>query len=538
MRAIGAALHVVPQPGHPPRVVAPRASPTAVLAAACGILFLIGVNTTAINTALNGIAADLEMGTGELAWSVGIYLLAVAAFVLLGGRLGDLFGERAMILAGLAIYGLGAVLVAIADTGLIIIAGRAVQGLGGAVLMPATMAVQRIAYPPERQGLALGVWGAVGGAAFALGPLIGGAFTDTIGWRWIWWATLIAAACLALAALTVMRAMPRPSERPRFDWPGIVLLPVALFGLILAIQQGPSWGWGSVPTIAAFAVSLAAFVALVVVERRREVAGRDPMLHLGLLRTRELLGANIGTFANAVTLIGVLFFFNLYAQSAFTLDESALVASVELLPYGGAMFIASLLIGPVCDRVGFRWPIAAGLALMGLGGILTAEIDVGDGYGSLWWPTAILGVGVGVTFSQPSAAGLRSVPAEKAGEASGIINVARYIGAGLAISIGSVTFITVASDDLGDARAAAGLPGAERTTLDQTLTEASADVESIERNLDRRERAALRASAPTAVVDGFAAVMRGLGIFMLACAAVWIGLMRPRHAAAPGAAAR
>ena len=195
----------------------------------------------------------------------------------------------------------------------------------------------------------------------------------------------------------------------------------------------------------------------------------------------------------------MLFFFNLYVQSAFTLDESALVASVELLPYGGAMFIASLVIGPVCDRVGFRWPIAVGLALMGLGGILTAEIDVGDGYGSLWWPTAILGVGVGVTFSQPSAAGLRSVPAEKAGEASGIINVARYIGAGLAISIGSVTYVTVASDDLGDARCSgasgrrARHPGPDpdrgfgrcRDTAQPRPT----------------ERAALRASAPTAVVD-------------------------------------
>ena len=210
------------------------------------------------------------MGTGELAWSVGIYLLAVAAFVLLGGRLGDLFGERSMILAGLAIYGLGAVLVAIAGTGLIIIAGRAVQGLGGAVLMPATMAVLRIAYPPERQGLALGVWGAVGGAAFALGPLIGGAFTDTD------------RLALDLVGDADRGGLPgadgadgdahdaAPERRPRFDWPGIALLPVALFGLILAIQQGPSWGWGSVPTIAAFAVSIAAFVALVVVERRRE----------------------------------------------------------------------------------------------------------------------------------------------------------------------------------------------------------------------------------------------------------------------------
>ena len=172
---LGAALMQVPHP-HPGsgRRAEPGAlNPTAVLVTACAGLFLIGVNTTAINTALNSIADQLEMGSSALSWAVGIYMLAVASFVVLGGRLGDLLGERVSFVAGLVSFAIGAVLVATATGAWTLILGRLVQGIGSATLMPATMATLRIAFPPDRQGYALGIWGATGGVAFALGPLIG-----------------------------------------------------------------------------------------------------------------------------------------------------------------------------------------------------------------------------------------------------------------------------------------------------------------------------------------------------------------------------
>ena len=478
-RALGSALLDVPHP-HPrasrhKHEAASAINPTAVLVTACAVLFLIGVNTTAINTALNAIADDLQMGAGELSWSVGIYLLAVAGFVVPAGRLGDMLGERTTMIIGLVVFAAAAVVVAAAGSTWMVILGRFGQGIGSAFLMPATMAALRVAYPPERQGFALGVWGAVGGVAFAVGPLIGGVLTDAASWRWVWWITFAVAAILVLVTRASFRGMPRPSERPRFDLAGTVLLAVSLFALILAIQQGPEWGWGAAGTIAAFTVGAVGLIGLLVVETRTP----SPLLHLRLLRIPALVAANLGTFVNALYLVGVLFFFNLYAQAIVTLDYSALGASLALLPYGASVFGASMVIGRLCDRVGFRWPIAVGLIVMGVGALLLSRVDASSTYADIWWCSMILGVGVGVTFSAPSAAGLRAVDDENAGEASGIINVVRYVGATLVVTLGTVVFSTAGSSDLNRTLDSAGIArsraGSARRDADRRAGSADGD---------------------------------------------------------------
>lgn len=491
------------------------------LVTACSVLLLLAVNTTAINTALNAIADDLQMGAGELSWAVGIYLLAVAGFVVPAGRLGDILGERTVMVAGLIVFAVAAMLVAAATSTWMVIAGRFGQGVGSAFLMPATMASLRVAYPPERQGFALGIWGAVGGVGFAIGPLIGGILTDAASWRWIWWMTVIAASTLAVVTRATFAAMPRPAGRSRFDLAGTALLAVSLFALILAIQQGPTWGWGSVGVIASFAISAAGLVALFVVEARTP----EPLLHLGLLRNPALVAASLGTFVNALYLVGVLFFFNIYAQAVVTLDYSALGASLALLPYGASVFAASLVIGRVCDRAGFRWPIAVGLVVMAVGALLLSRVEASSGYADIWWCSVILGLGVGITFSAPSAAGLRTVADENAGEASGIINVVRYLGATLVVALGTIGFSSAGSSDLNRTLDGAGIAHPEQARLDATLTGAPSQLSAAERALDRRERDAYRAGAADGIAGGFAAVMLGLGVLALAAAVGWLALI-------------
>ena len=517
-------MHVPhPHPGAREGGVDGRVNPMAVLATSCAGLFLIGVNTTAINTALNAIADQLEMGSSALSWAVGIYMLAVAAFVVLGGRLGDLLGERLAFSIGLIIFAVGALLVATAQGEVMVILGRLVQGLGSAALMPATMAMLRIAFPPERQGFALGIWGATGGVAFALGPLIGGVLTDAASWRWVWWGSLIYAGVLGFIALRTLRAMPRPTERPRVDYLGVGLLALSLFSLILALQEGPDWGWSSLESFASFAVALLAGVGLVVFELRTD----EPLLHLRLLRLPPLLGALVGTFASSLFLIGLIFFFNLYAQAVVTLDYSAVTASVGLLPFGFSMFVASLLVGRVADRFGFRWPVAAGLALMGLGGVLLSGVDGGSGYGDVWWPMTIIGVGVGITFSAPSAAGLKALPAENAGEASGIINVVRYVSAALVISLGTILFVRVGSDDLNNALDRANVGMLEDERLDKVLTGAPTEVSETETSLGANTKDAFEGGAAEGISRGFAAASLASGIICLLSMVAWLVLMRP-----------
>ena len=184
------------------------------------------------------------MGSSALSWAVGIYMLAVAAFVVLGGRLGDLLGERVAFGIGLATFAIEALLVATAQGELMVILGRLVQGLGSATLMPATMAMLRIAFRPSGRATR---WasGRDGGVAFALGPLIGGVLTDEASWRWVWWGLADLRGGPRVVGARPLRGMPRPSERPRVDYLGVALLALCLFSLILALQEGPDWGWAS-----------------------------------------------------------------------------------------------------------------------------------------------------------------------------------------------------------------------------------------------------------------------------------------------------
>ena len=520
-------LHVLPHTaasGDTARRRAHGPRPGVVLATGCLALFLLGVNTTAINAALPAIAHDLDVGTGTLSWAVNVYMLAVAALVVLGGRLGDMFGQRTAGLVGLGIFAVGSVLVALSADGTLLVAGRLVQGLGATLVMPATTAVLRLAYPPERQGFAQGVWGAVGGAAFALGPLIGGVLTDELSWRWVWWGSAVWALAVAALAHLTLRALPGREAWAGFDAAGTVLLGVPLFALVLAFQQIPVRGADSAAVVTAFTVSVLGLAALVVVESRRTA----PLLHLRLLRRPALVAACVGTGVNTLFLIGLLYFFNLYAQAEATLDYSAVAASVALLPYGACVFATSLLSGPLCDRVGFRLPVALGMLCCAAGALWLARIDGASRYGEVWPGTVVLGLGVGITLSAPSAAGLRTLPAGNAGEGAGIINVVRYLTAALVVSAGTLVFLTEGGRRLDDHLDRAGVARQDDARIDRLLTGVGERLEAVERGLDPAARHAVRQGAAAGLAHGFASVMLWLAVAALVGAVLWTLLVRGR----------
>jgi MFS transporter, DHA2 family, methylenomycin A resistance protein len=507
----------------PAATFVPPPHPWGALVTACIALFLIAVNTTAVNTAVSAIAEDLSISSSTLAWALNAYLLAVAAFVVLGGQLGDVLGRRRIFVVGIVVYTLGAIVVAASPSAAVLISGRALQGLGAAILMPATMAILPDAFPKERQGLVLGIWGAVGGVAFALGPLIGGFFTDVVDWRWVWWSNVPVAVVALLLARPMLRGLPGGKRGLHFDVPGVALLAVGLFTAILALQQGGRWGWTSPSLLALVAVAAITLTAFVLVELRV----RSPLVHLRLLRNRVFTAGNAGTFAGTVGLIGILYFFNLYAQSSVLLDYSALLSGVALLPFGLGIFAGSLVSGRAADRIGARIPVAAGLFLLAVGCFALYFTDVTTTYAGLWWPTLLAGLGAGITFSTPSAAGLQHVPPEEAGEASGILNISRYIGAALVVAMGTLAFSGAGIAELNHELDTAGVTRAEEETLDQVLTGSPSAISNQANQLPAAQRTAFIAGAQQGTVDGFDASMLVIVVSSVGGLVVWLVLMRP-----------
>jgi MFS transporter, DHA2 family, methylenomycin A resistance protein len=497
--------------------------PWGALVTSCIALFLIAVNTTAINTAVSAIADELTLSSTTLAWALNAYLLAVAAFVVLGGQLGDVLGRKRVFVMGMVLYAVAAIVVASSGTAFQLIGGRALQGMGAAILMPATIAILYDAFPKEKQGFVLGIWGAVGGVAFAVGPLIGGVFTDTVSWRWVWWSNVPVAIVALLLARSMLRGLAPGKKGMRFDVAGIVLLAVGLFTAILALQQGARWGWGSESILGLFAVAVVTLTAFVLVELRV----KQPLVHLRLLANRVFTGGNVGTFVNSVALIGLLYFFNLYAQSSVLLDYSALLTGIALLPFGMGIFAASLVSGRLADRIGARLPVAVGLGLQAVGCFLLYRSDVSTTYSGLWLPTLVAGVGIGMSFSTPSAAGLQAVPPEECGEASGIINIFRYVGASLVVAVGGLFYTGVGIAEMNRQLDAAGVRRVEEEQLDQALTGSPTAISEQANQLQGAQRQAFVSGAQQGTVDGFDATVLVIAVTSAGGVVLWLVLMRP-----------
>jgi DHA2 family methylenomycin A resistance protein-like MFS transporter len=494
----------------------------------CLIVFVICINTTAINTAVATIADDLALSTSTLGWAIDVYMLTAAALVVLGGQVGDILGRRRVTLVGIAVFAVGSALVATSFTGAQLIGGRALQGAGGAVLMPATMAIVNDTFSKEERGTALGVWGAISMLAFAFGPLYGGFLTEALSWRVIFWADVALLLVAAALLFALLRGLPGGRTGTGVDLLGAMLLGSGSFLVVLALQQGQHWGWGSGLFLVVLATGVLLSVAFVMVELYR----RNPLVDLSLFRRRQYVAGSLATFTNTVGLIGLLYFFNLYVQSAVLFDYSPLHASVVLLPYTVSMFVFAYPSGRIADRIGYRLPIVAGLLVMTVGFVMLSQVSVGTTDAELWLPIVLCGVGVGLTYSTTSAAGLAAIPPEEAGQGAGVINMARFLGAVFVIAVGTILYVGQGVETLNKQLAQAGAGRVEEAKLDQVLTGSPGALDRTANQLDAENRDAFVAGARRGIVNGFSDVMWLIAIVGLAGTLLSFWLLRPdRHPA-------
>jgi EmrB/QacA subfamily drug resistance transporter len=396
-------------------------------------LFMGSLDNLVVTTALPSIRAHLHASLAGLQWTVNAYTLTFAVLLLTGAALGERFGRRRVFVAGLALFTAGSAAAALAPGIGWLIAARSVQGVGAAIVIPLTLTLLSAAVSPARRGLALGAWGAVGGLAIAIGPLVGGAVVEGASWQWIFWLNVP----IGLVLLPLARTRLTESYGPatRLDLPGLVLASLGLLGIVLGVVRGNDHGWTSLtvlPAIIAGTLLMAAFVAW-------EFRAPQPMLPLQLFRSRAFTATNIASLLMFFGMFGSIF---LLAQFLQTVQHySPLQAGLRTLPWTAMPVVIAPVAGLLSDRIGGRPLLVLGLALQAIGlGWLAAVSSPTVAYATLVPAFVVSGTGMSLFFAPVANVVLGSVRRDQEGVASGANNAIRELGGVFGIAVLGAVF--------------------------------------------------------------------------------------------------
>ena len=377
-------------------------------------------------------------------------MLVGAAVIVTSGALGDVFGRRRVFLGGLLLFVASCVLIALSRHGGGVIIGRMIQGAAGATILACGMSLLSVAASGAAQMKAVTLWGAASAAGAALGPVVGGLLVDSTGWQGLFWIdAAIAAACIPLTVITVSE---RDPDRARsIDYFGTILIAVILMPVVLALSEGSQWGWTSGATIGCFILSAAGVVGFVMVEQR--VAA--PLVDLQLLANRALVGAAIAILIVAGVLNGLMYVLSLYFQDPDAFGMSAFEAGLATLPAGGALIAITPLITPIAVKIGTRAAIGIGFAAAAVGLAILAFAQASWAYAVLVPPLIVISAGLGLSNGPASSASTAVVPEKEVGQASGISNMARYVGGSVAVAGVGAVYSSVIGNHKGAGESAA-----------------------------------------------------------------------------------
>src|SRR5499427_5554087 len=380
-------------------------------------LFMASLDNLVVTTALPSIRDHLHASLEGLQWTVNAYTLTFAVLLLTGATLGERYGRRRLFVAGLALFTAGSAAAALAPGIGALIAARAVQGVGAAILIPLTLTLLSAAVPPERRGLALGAWGAVGGLAIAIGPLVGGAVVEGASWQWIFWLNVPIG--LALLPTAWARLTESRGAATRLDIPGLALASFGLLGIVL-------------PPIVAGALLIVAFIAW-------ELRAPEPMLPLHLFRSRGFAVTNVASLLMFFGMFGSIFLLAQFLQVV--QHYSPLQAGVRTLPWTAMPVFVAPIAGALSDRIGSRPLLAIGLALQAAGlGWMAAVASPTVAYATLVPAFVVSGVGMSLFFAPVANVVLGSVRRHEEGIASGANNAIRELGGVFGIAVLGAVF--------------------------------------------------------------------------------------------------
>ncbi|WP_227466101.1 MFS transporter [Nocardioides dongkuii] len=419
------------------------------------ILAIVGVaqlmvvlDGTIVNIALPSAQADLHFDDGSRQWVVTAYALAFGSLLLLGGRLGDLFGRKQMFVVGLFGFAVASALGGAASTFELLVVARAGQGLFGALLAPAALAILSVTFSdPAERGKAFGIFGALAGVGAGIGLLLGGVLTEWLSWRWCLYVNLAFAVPAALVAIRVIRTHDRQHEAAAqahgrgIDWPGVATATLGLFALVFGFSSAEARGWDSPVTLVSLVAAPLLLLAFVLVERRV----RQPLLPLHVVWNATRGGSYFAIAVLGIAMFGVFLFVTYFFQQ--NLGYSPIRAGFAFMPLNVTIMIVSgVSSGMLLPRLGPRTLIVSGLALAALGMVVLAQIDTGSGYVAVLPSLVLVGIGAGFLFTTTFATATLGVDWQDMGVASAMLNTAQQVGGSVGTALLSTFFANAVAD--------------------------------------------------------------------------------------------
>jgi EmrB/QacA subfamily drug resistance transporter len=397
-------------------------------------LFMVVLDNLVVNVALPSIHKDLGASIQSLEWTVNAYVLSYAVLLLTGAALGDRFGRKRIFTGAIALFTLSSAAAAVAPTAGLLIGARALQGVGAAMATPLTLTLLAEAFPPERRGLAIGVWSGISGIAVALGPLVGGAVIQLTGsWHWIFWINVPIGLILVPLAMRNLSESHGPSRQ--LDLRGLALGSTGLFGLVYGLVQAQTDGWGALQVLVALGAGAALMVSFIAYERQTT----DALLPMRFFADRGFSVTNVISISMYFGMFGSIFFLSQFMQNV--LHNSPFHAGLKLLVWTGASMVVSPLAGYFSEKFGSRQFMVAGLSLQAAGlAWLNLLSSTTTSFPSMIAPMAMAGAGMALVFAPSANAVLASVRTEETGQASGATNMLRELGGVLGIAILSTVF--------------------------------------------------------------------------------------------------
>src|SRR5579864_5700263 len=421
---------------------------------------MIMLDNTIVNVALPTLQRSLHLKIAELEWVVTGYALTFGALMLTGGKLADLFGRRAVFIAGLVIFTGSSLACGLAGSATSLIAWRVVQGIGAALMNPATLSIITVTFPPRQRGTAIGIWAGVSALALAIGPLVGGLITQHIGWSWIFFINVPVGVLGIVAAFMFIDESRDTSHEQRPDVPGLFMSGLGLFALEYSLIEANTYGWTSGRILAGFAVAVVSLVVFVLLEQHQ----RLPMLDLSLFRNKTFAGANSVMLLVGLAMFGVFFYVSLYVQQV--LGYSATQAGASFLPWTLLIILLAPQAGRLSDKIGSRSLVAGGMVVLTGSLVLFARMGAHESFWGLLPAMLLGGVGMASAMAPVTAAAMSSVRPEKAGVGSAVLNSMRQVGGSLGIAIMGAIVASGVSSSLasGHSRADAFVNGYQHAT--------------------------------------------------------------------------